>query len=166
MIALGAWASGLALVFLTARHARHIERHACPGPTALVERARNAAADAPSETRAEFARLELDLIRDEATRTLAVATLLPRGVARIALATGTAFAVLCFARYASDGFAVAALGAFAAFTAGGVSSTIAAGFGRRARDRAQNFRSDWKRALKLAERELTESTTQGDAPLP
>ncbi|HVR21230.1 MAG TPA: hypothetical protein VMS65_16065 [Polyangiaceae bacterium] len=86
-----------------------------------------------------------------------MATLLPRGVARIALATGTAFAVLCFARYANDGFAPAALGAFAAFTAGGVSSAIAAGFGRRARDRAQNFRSDWKRALKLAERELAEA---------
>jgi hypothetical protein len=88
-----------------------------------------------------------------------VATLLPRGVARIALATGTAFAVLCFARYAKDGVAPAALGAFAAFGAGAVSSAIAAGFGRRARDRAQNFRSDWKRALKLAERELTETTT-------
>jgi hypothetical protein len=153
--------SGVALVLLTARHARNIERHACPGATALVERARQAAADAPSEVRAEFARLELDLIRDEATRTLAVATLLPRGVARIALATGTAFAVLCFARSANDGLAVATLGALAAFMAGGVSSAIAAGFGRRARDRAQNFRSDWKRALKLAERELIESGDPG-----
>jgi hypothetical protein len=85
-------------------------------------------------------------------------------VARIALATGTAFAVLCFARYAKDGFGPAVLGAVAAFTAGGVSSAIAAGFGRRASGRAQNFRSDWKRALKLAESELSESSQEGSPP--
>jgi hypothetical protein len=154
--------SNAALVFLTARHARRIERHACPGAAALVERARSAAADAPSDSRDAFARLELDLIRDEATRMLALLTMLPRGIARIALATGTAFAVLALSRYGKDGLGSATLGAFAAFAAGAVSSAIAAWFGRRARDRARSFRNDWKRALKVAERELTGPARDGE----
>jgi len=142
-------------VLVTVRDSRRLERFVCPGAKALVERARNAADDAPAETREAFARIELDVIRDEATRRLAVATLVPRGMARIALATGTAFAVLALARYASDGLVPATAGALAAFVGGALSSSVSAAFGRRARDRARTFRSDWKRALKLAEAELT-----------
>ena len=142
-------------MLVTVRDSRRLERHACPGAKALVDRARKAAEDAPEETRDAFARIELDVIRDEATRTLAVATLVPRGMARIALATGTAFAVLALTRYASDGLVAATAGALAAFVGGAISSSVSAAFGRRARERAQSFRSDWKRALKLAQAELT-----------
>jgi hypothetical protein len=149
-----AWASGIIFVVVTARHAKRIERSACPGVAAIVERARAAAADAPADSRDAFARLELDLMRDETSRTLALATVVPRGMARVALATGTAFAVLSLARYARDGLAPATLGAAAAFLGGAICSSAAAAFGRRARERAQTLRSEWKRALKLAEHEL------------
>jgi hypothetical protein len=135
-----------------------MERFDCPSAEALVERARSSATDAPAETRDALARLELELIRDEASRTLALATLLPRGMARIALATGTAFAVLALARYSKDGIGPATAGAFAAFSGGAVSSAIAAWFGRRARDHASRARSEWRRALKLAEAHLTDPT--------
>ena len=137
---------------------------ACPGAAAIVLRARNAANDAPEETREAFARLELNLIRDEATRTLALATVLPRGMARIALATGTAFAVVALARTSTDGLGPATLGAFGAFMGGALSSSVAAWFGRRARDLAAAARNDWKRALKAAEREL--SVDPGEEPKP
>jgi hypothetical protein len=152
-------------VFVTARHAKRTERGACPGVQAIVERARSAASDAPAEARDDFARLELGLIRDEATRTLALATVLPRGMARIALATGTAFAVLSLARAATDGLVFATLGAALAFTGGALSSSIAAWFGRRARDRAASARNDWKRALKAAELELTREPGEDSKPL-
>ena len=155
-IAFGAWASGALFAFVTARHAKRMERFACPGAGALVERARKAAADAPPDSRDAFARLELALIRDEATRMLALATVLPRGMARVALASGTAFAVLALARYGRDGISVATLGAFTAFTGGAVSASVAAWFGRRARGNAETARREWKRALKLAEAELAE----------
>ena len=153
-IALGAWVSGATFAFVTARHAKKMERFDCPGAEALVERARKAALDAPLETRDALARLELDLIRDEAGRMLALATVLPRGMARIALATGTAFAVLALARYDKEGIAPATLGASLSFAGGALSSSVAAWFGRRARDHASRSRADWRRALKLAEAEL------------
>jgi hypothetical protein len=112
------------------------------------------AEDAPPETRNALARLELDLIRDEATRTLALATLLPRGMARIALATGTALAVVALTRYAKEGLAPATIGAFASFAGGAFGSALAAWSGRRARDLATTARHEWKRALRAAERML------------
>jgi hypothetical protein len=141
-------------VLVTARHVKRLDRMRCPGADAIVERARKAAADAPEDSRDAFARLELDSIRDETSRALALATLVPRGMARIALATGTAFAVLALARYARDGTSSATLGATVAFAGGAIASAVAAAFGRRARARADDFRSEWKRALKVAEREL------------
>lgn len=153
-MAFAAWASGAVLAYVTARHAKKMERFDCPGAEALVERARDQAADAPPETRDALARLELELIRDEASRTLALATVLPRGMARIALATGTAFAVLALARYGKEGITPATIGAFVAFTGGAASSSVSAWFGQRAREHASRARSEWKRALKLAEAKL------------
>jgi hypothetical protein len=146
--------SGAAFALVTAHHAKRMERFACPGAPALVDRARKAAADAPPDSRDAFARLELDLIRGEATRRLALATLLPRGMTRIAMTTGTAFAVLALARYGKDGITVATVGACMAFAGGAVSASMAAWFGRRASAAAETARREWKRALKLAEAEL------------
>ncbi len=131
-----------------------MERFACPGAEALVERARKAAEDAPQESRDALARLELNLVRDEASRTLALATLLPRGMARIALASGTAFAVLALTRQGAEGIGAATVGAAAAFTGGAFGSASAAWFGRRAREVATNARGEWKRALAVAARAL------------
>ncbi len=136
-----------------------MERFECPSAETLVERARTAAADAPPETRDALARLELELIRDEASRTLALATLVPRGMARIALATGTAFGALALARYGDDGLVPAAIGAFASFLGGAAGSAVAVWFGQRARELASKSRSDWKRALKLAEARLAEANS-------
>jgi hypothetical protein len=75
-------------------------------------------------------------------------------MARVSFATGTAFAVLCFARASKDGFGPASVAAFAAFAGGIVGSVVASHFGRRARDRSAAEREQWKRALKGAAREL------------
>ena len=96
----------------------------------------------------------------EAGRTLALATLLPRGMARVSFATGTAFAVLCFARATKDGVGPATLAAFAAFAGGIVGSGVASRFGQRARDRVAAEREAWKRALKAAARELATEPPQ------
>jgi hypothetical protein len=133
-----------------------LERFACPGAEAIVERARKGAEDAPPETRSAHARLELDLIRDEATRMLALATLLPRGMARIALATGTALAVIALTRYGKEGIGPATIGAFASFSGGACGSALAAWSGRRARELATTARHEWKRALMVAGRTLDE----------
>jgi len=142
---------------VAARHAKRLERFRCPGAEALVERARKDAGDAPPETRNALARLELDLIRDEATRTLALATLLPRGMARIALATGTALAVVALTRYGKEGIGPATIGAFVSFAGGACGSTLAAWSGRRARDLATAARHEWKRALTEAARTLDQT---------
>jgi hypothetical protein len=157
---LAAWTAGAVFVLVTVRHVKRLERSRCPGALAIVERARTAAADAPADSRDEFARLELALIRDETTRVLALATVVPRGMARIALATGTAFAMLALARYARDGATAATLGATLAFAGGALAAAIVAAFGRRARALADAFRSEWKRALKSAEAELTAAGTR------
>ena len=80
--------------------------------------------------------------------------MLPRGMARVSFAMGTAFAVLCFARATKDGLGPASLGAFAAFAGGIVGSLVASRFGQRARERVTAEREAWKRALKAAAREL------------
>jgi hypothetical protein len=157
-IAFGAWASGLLCAFVAARHVKRQERFACPGAEAIVERARKGAEDAPPATRSALARLELDLIRDEAMRMLALATLLPRGMARIALATGTALAVVALTRYAKEGIGPATIGAFASFSGGAFGSALAAWSGRRARELASTARHEWKRALMAAGRTLDEET--------
>ena len=87
-------------------------------------------------------------------------------MARIALATGTAFAVLALARTSSDGLGPATLGALGAFMGGAVSSSVAAWFGRRARDLAATARNDWKRALNAAERELSGEPGEERKPRP
>jgi hypothetical protein len=134
-----------------------MQRFASPSAAELVARARQAALDAPEESRDTLARVELALIRDEATRLLALATLLPRGMARIALSSGTAFAVVALTRYSSEGTVQATIGACAAFAGGVCGSALSAAFGRRARDLTTTARHDWKRALRDAEAELTEA---------
>ena len=146
--------SGGAAAFVALRHANKVEALVCPGAKALVERAREAAGDAPPESRDALARLELAVIRDEATRTLLLASLVPRSMARIALASGTAFAVLALATYANDDARAATVAGFGAFAGGIFGSAASAAFGRRARASAEAARREWKRALKLAEAEL------------
>lgn len=154
--------SAAACAIVAARHARKLESFSCPGAKALVERARRAAADAPPESRDAFARLELDLIFHEARGTLALGTLLPRGMARVSFAMGTGFAVLCFARATKDGLGPAGLGAFAAFAGGIVGSLLASRFGQRAKQCVEAEREAWKRALKVAARELAAEGPSAD----
>jgi hypothetical protein len=129
---------------------KRIERHACPGAEALVARARDQAKDAPPGSEDALALLELELIRDEANRAFAIATLVPRGMARVSLASGTAFALLSLAVYMKEGLLISTGSATAAFLGGAVGSAVAAAFGRRARDLATSLRGDWKRAYTAA----------------
>jgi len=96
----------------------------------------------------------------EAGRTLGLATLLPRGMARVSFATGTAFAVLCFARATKDGLGPATLAATAAFAGGIVGSGVASRFGQRARGLAAAERETWKRTVRAAARELATEAPQ------
>ena len=95
----------------------------------------------------------------EVGRAFGLATLLPSGMARISLAMGTAFAVLCFSRASKDGLAVATLGAVLAFAGGSVGSGVASRFGQRARSHVLAEREAWKRALLAAGRELGSEPT-------
>jgi hypothetical protein len=80
-------------------------------------------------------------------------------MARISFATGTAFAVLCFARASKDGLGPASVFAFMAFGGGIAGSVLAGQFGRRARDRGVTEREAWKRVQRTAARELSTGPT-------
>lgn len=98
----------------------------------------------------------------DAGRALSLATVLPRSMARVSFATGTAFAVLCLARASKDGLGPASVFAFMAFGGGIAGSVMAGQFGRRARERAAAERDAWKRALRVAARELATEPTPED----
>ena len=155
LIVLTAWASALACAALAGWHVKKLERLSCPGAKALVERARAAAKEAPVEQRRAAERAELADVRAEASRALALATLVPRGMARIALASGTALGVLVLARQAGGAGLPPVAGAVLAFAGGVAGSALSAAFGRRARERAAVFRARWKAEMARAEAELS-----------
>jgi hypothetical protein len=145
-LALGAWCVGGVAAAVSAAHAKRIGRFSAPSSDALVARARDAAKDAPPGNEDALALLELELIRDEANRAFAIATLVPRGMARVSLASGTAFALLALAVYMKQGLVLSTGSATIAFLGGAVGAAVAAAFGRRARGLAVSARGDWKRA--------------------
>jgi hypothetical protein len=98
----------------------------------------------------------------EADRAFGLATLLPSGMARISLAMGTAFAVLCFSRSSKDGLGPATVAAVLAFAGGILGSGVASRFGQRARSRVLAERGAWKRAFAAAVRELGSESSSGE----
>lgn len=149
-----------ACIVVAVWHARRVASRASPGVAVLLRELREGAA-APGGM--EFARSELSSRQLEAERALTLATLLPRSLARIALASGTALALLQLT-IAADGRTMSSVvGALAAFAAGLFGSIASAWFGREARERARTARAEWKRHVLEADRQLKreEEATQG-----
>jgi hypothetical protein len=155
-----AWLTSLVCVALAVWHARRVRERASPGVDALVRELRDAGT-APGGV--EFARSELSARQADAERALMLATLLPRSLARIALASGTALALLQLTAASPAGMMSAIVGALAAFAAGLFGSLASAWLGREARERARTARAEWKRHALEADRRLQreEEATQG-----
>ncbi len=85
--------------------------------------------------------------RNEAERLLSLATVWPRSLARISLASGTALAVTSLAKgLGTPGSRLP--GGMLEFSAGFVGMLVCAGFGRQARDVAAKHRQAWRDALR------------------
>ena len=85
--------------------------------------------------------------RSEAERMLALATVWPRSLARISLASGTALAVTSLAKgLGSSGSRLP--GGMLEFSAGFVGMLVCAAFGRQARDVAAKHRQAWRDAVR------------------
>ena len=146
-----AWIASAACAGLAAWHARRLLARRSPGVDALVAELREGAA-APGGV--EFARSELLSRQGEAERSLTLATMLPRSLARIALATGTAVALLALTSAGEGRTMSSIVGALVAFVGGLFGSTASALFGRQARERAHTARAEWRRHVLEAERRL------------
>src|SRR5688572_29101407 len=85
-----AGACSLACAVVSARHLARLRARRSPGVPALVTRAGEAAGEGEPP---ELQLLELAEELAEAERALGLATLLPRSLARVALASGTSLAV-------------------------------------------------------------------------
>ncbi len=143
-----AWVAAGLCVFLSARHVRGLSRHAAPGRAELAARLQ---ALTGAEQRAEL-KSELRERAEEAERALALATLLPRSLARISLATGTAIALTSLAKGLGSGLTRVPSGLLE--FAGGFAGMVACSyFGRQARDLATEIRLGWRAASKVVSRE-------------
>lgn len=152
-IAAAAWMSGLACVVVSVWHARAIERRRSPGVEALVERLRAAEGGVLAA--------ELRELGADAARSLALASLLPRALTRVALTTGTALGVLVLAAGggAMSVHVVFALLAFAGGAAGMLGSAL---FGQQAKAKAVTARAEWRLHLREVERRLGAETSSSN----
>jgi hypothetical protein len=140
-----AWVAAALCVFLSARHVRRLSRHAAPGRAELASRLQ---ALTGAAQRAEL-HSELCERAEEADRALGLATLLPRSLARISLATGTAIALTSLAKGIGSGLTRVPSGLLE-FAAGFAGMVACSYFGRQARALATEIRLGWRAALKVA----------------
>jgi hypothetical protein len=155
--AVGGWLSATACVAASAWHVSRLGRRAPP----LVEEVRARLAGAASAAERELFRAELREDQRAAERALSLATLLPRSLARVALAMGTALSLTTLARglpLAGPELVLGAAGGFVGGFAGMLGCTL---FGRQARSLATELRRSWKRVLEFAEREWTREKASG-----
>jgi hypothetical protein len=143
-----AWLAAALCAALSARHARRLSRHAPPERAELSARLHSLTSP---EDRARL-RSELRERAEEAEQALALATLLPRSLARISLATGTAIALTSLAKGIGTGFTRVPSGLLE-FAAGFTGMFACSFFGRQARETATEIRLGWRAILKLAARE-------------
>lgn len=136
---------------VAARHLVRLRAQRSPGVPELLRRAESAAGEgAPDE-------LKLMELADEhagADRVLALATMLPRALARVALASGTALAVLALMQRGDVGTPVAVGAALGAFVSGAVGAGVCGLLGRQARELGRAAREDWRRHFREAARAL------------
>lgn len=97
-------------------------------------------------------RAELDEERREAERALSLAVLLPRTLARISLATGTAAGLTTLARGLPLAGPELVAGAVGGFAGGFVGMMMCAAFGRQAKSLADQLRQGWKRVAEAVDR--------------
>ena len=147
-LVLAAWFAAIACSVLSAWHLRRLVRLAPPSRTELRARL-----DARAED--EERRQALDELFDahrEAEKMLSLATLWPRSLARISLASGTALALTSLAR--GLGSSASRLpGGLLEFSAGFVGMLVCAAFGRQAKEAASRLRQGWRDALRGLARE-------------
>lgn len=146
-LAMTAWIVALVCAGASAWHVRNMRRWRSPGVDALVQTAR------AESSSVAFARSELEQVARDAERRLSLGTLLPRSLARVALASGTAVAILLLAVVRRD-LPTSVPAALAAFVGGLVGSLVSATFGRQAKAVAADSRSEWRRHLAEAKRAL------------
>jgi hypothetical protein len=140
------------LALRSARTSRDRLRRAAagdPGLAALVE----AITSAPSRAAAIA---ELNDRTGELSRDLSVGAELPRSATRIAIATGTACAVIAIA--GSIGSSTAVVEATVAFSIGLGGALGSAAFGRLADARSARHRKDWAELRRVLERALPDSS--------
>jgi len=155
--AVGGWLSASACVAASAWHVQRLGRRAPPAADDV--RARLGRAGSPAER--ELLRAELHEDHREAERALSLATLLPRSLARVALATGTALSLTTLARGLPLAGPELVLGAAGGFVGGFVGMIGCTAFGRQAKSVAAELRQGWKRVLEVAEREWTREKASG-----
>jgi hypothetical protein len=141
-----AWLAAGACVAVSAWHLRRLSRFRAPARATL--NAELAAATGPEREKLEE---ELRERADDAQRALGLATLLPRSLARVSLATGTALALTSLAKGIGSTAALVPTG-LVEFIAGFTGLTGCSLIGRQAKVLAGEMRLGWREALKLAER--------------
>lgn len=140
---LAAWFVAVACSFVSAWHLRRLARLAPPSRSEIRARL---AAQASAGERSEIVQA-LREERNEAERMLSLATVWPRSLARISLASGTALAVTSLAKgLGTSGSRLP--GGMLEFSAGFVGMLVCAAFGRQARDVAAKHRQAWRDALR------------------
>jgi hypothetical protein len=138
-------AAGCAAV--SARHVARLGVRRSPGVPELLARAERAAGEGASS---ELKLLEIVEEHAEAERAFGLATLLPRSLARVSLASGTSLSLLVLMQRGQVGTLVAVGAALAAFMSGAVGAGVCGLIGRQAREVARGARDDWHRHLRQA----------------
>jgi hypothetical protein len=155
--AAGGWLSAIACVAAAAWHVRRLARRAPPA----IEEVRARLGQAGSLADRELVRAELREDQREAERALSLAVLLPRSLARVALATGTALSLTILARGLPLAGPELVLGAGVGFLGGFVGMMGCTAFGRQAKSVAFELRQSWKRVDGLVEQEWTREKASG-----
>ena len=151
------WVSAALCAAAAGWHVRRLARHAPPP----LETVRAELARSGSDAERALFRTELHERRAEAERALSLATLLPRSLARVALASGTALALTGLARElpfaGPELIGAAAVG----FVGGFVGMIACAAFGRQARSLALEMRQHWKQVMRIADGQWTPGKASG-----
>lgn len=136
---------------LCGRHLVRLRARRSPGVPELLARAERAAGEGASS---DLKLMELVGEQAEAERALGLATLLPRSLARVALASGTSLGLLSLMQRGNVGAAVAVGAGLVAFVSGAVGAGVCGILGRQARELSRSAREDWRRHGREAARVL------------
>jgi hypothetical protein len=142
-LVLAAWFAAATCALLSAWHLRRLSRLQPPSRSEIRARLAGQASAAERSEVMEW----LGEAQSEAERVLSLATLWPRSLARISLASGTALAVTSLAKGLGSGGSRLP-GGILEFSAGFVGMLVCAAFGRQARDVANKLRQGWRDALR------------------